>query len=125
MVINTNKIMLKKISLIILGFFVICTLNGCVGNIDRTQEGNVSKYSKEELLKKLVPGKTTKKDVLLILGAPTTPANYNDENRWLYFSKTKGMAIYAVVPVSYNNSLMLILNFDEKKTLISREYKKL
>lgn len=99
-------------------------LSGCIGNIDRTQQGTVSKLQETDLDKKLVLGKTTKKDVLILLGRPDIPQDYNHQNTWLYNSNVKGRALYVIVPVNYDESVTLVLTFDENKILTHREYKK-
>jgi len=119
-----NRITIKTSAFILAGVFFIGMLSGCIGNIDRTQQGSVSKLQESELDKKLVPGKTTKKDVLLLLGRPDIPQDYNHQNTWLYHSKVKGRALYVIVPVNYDESVTLVLTFNENKVLTHREYKK-
>lgn len=119
-----NSIGMKTSGLILAGMFFMSMLSGCIGNIDRTQQGTVSKLQETELEKKLVPGKTSKKDVLLLLGRPDIPQDYNHQNTWLYHSNVKGRALYVVVPVNYDESVTLVLTFDENKILTHREYKK-
>lgn len=119
-----NNRAIKTSALMLAGVFFMGMLSGCVGNIDRTQQGSVSKLQESELDKKLVPGKTTKKDVLLLLGRPDIPQDYNQQNTWLYHSKVKGRALYVIVPVNYDESVTLVLTFNENKVLTHREYKK-
>ncbi|MGR5944384.1 outer membrane protein assembly factor BamE domain-containing protein [Enterobacter sp. C4G1] len=109
---------------VLVGLLLISLLSGCIGHIDRTHEGSVSKLQESELDKKLVPGKTTKKEVLLLLGRPDIPADYNHQNMWFYHSNTKGRALYVLVPVNYDETITLVLTFDENKILTHREYKK-
>ena len=119
-----NNVGVKKACRIAVGLLFICMLNGCIGHIDRTHQGSVSKLQETELDKKLVPGKTTKKDVLLLLGRPDIPQDYNHQNTWLYHSSVKGRALYVLVPVNYDESVTLVLTFNENKILTHREYKK-
>ncbi|WP_333850746.1 outer membrane protein assembly factor BamE domain-containing protein [Leclercia sp.] len=119
-----NSIVMKTTGLILAGMFSMSMLSGCIGNIDRTQQGTVSKLQETDLDKKLVLGKTTKKDVLILLGRPDIPQDYNHQNTWLYNSNVKGRALYVIVPVNYDESVTLVLTFDENKILTHREYKK-
>lgn len=119
-----NNVSVKKTGSIWLSLLIVGLLSGCIGHIDRTHQGSVSKLQQTELDKKLVPGKTTKKDVLLLLGRPDIPQDYNHQNMWLYHSNVKGRALYVFVPVNYDETVTLVLTFDENKVLTHREYKK-
>ncbi|GEM_PF-706052 len=121
---QVNSLGVKIPGLILLGLFCMAMLSGCIRNVDRTQQGTVSKLQESDLDKKLVTGKTTKKDVLLLLGRPDIPQDYNHQNTWLYHSKVKGRALYVVVPVFYDEAVTLVLTFNENKILTHREYKK-
>ncbi|WP_241722832.1 outer membrane protein assembly factor BamE [Raoultella sp. HC6] len=98
-------------------------ISGCIGHIDRTHEGSVQKLSEKELSKNLIPGKTTKRDVLLLLGRPTLPEDYNVKNDWVYHSKTTGKALYVIAPVNYDKEVTLTLKFNDDKTLVSSQYR--
>lgn len=112
--INTNINRIQKAARLFVGCLLLMMLGGCIGHIDRSHESSVGKYSASELDKKLVAGKTTKKEVLLLLGRPAYPDDYNHQNVWIYRSVTQGRAIYAIVPVNYDRDITLILTFDEK-----------
>lgn len=105
------------------GLFVVLMLSGCIGHIDRTHQSSVHNFSATELNSKLTIGKTTKKEVLLMLGKPAVPEDYNQQNTWIYYSKTQGRAIYLIVPVNYDKSATLVLTFNADKILTGREYK--
>ena len=121
MSISINR--MQKTAGLIAGILLLLMLGGCIGHIDRSHESSVSKYSASELDKKLVIGKTTKKEVLLLLGRPAYPEDYNQGNIWVYRSLTQGRAIYAIVPVNYDRDITLVLTFDKNKILTKREYK--
>lgn len=123
MSINVNR--MRKAAGLFCGSLILLLLGGCIGHIDRSHESSVSKYSASELDKKLVTGKTTKKEVLLLLGRPAYPQDYNQQAIWVYRSETKGRAIYAIVPVNYDRDITLVLTFDENKILTRREYKEI
>lgn len=63
---------------------------------------------------KLIPGSSTRSDVITILGTPTTHATFND-NTWIYVAMTKDL-----VPLSFpavDTQEVLVLNFDNHGTL--------
>lgn len=121
MSININR--MRSVAGLFISALLLLMLGGCIGHIDRSHESSISKYSASELDKKLTIGKTTKKEVLLLLGRPAYPEDYNHQHVWLYRSKTQGRAIYAIVPVNYDRDITLVLTFDNNKILTRREYK--
>ena len=120
---SINSKSVRKAAGLFSGALLLLMLGGCIGHIDRSNESSVSKYSGSELDKKLAPGKTTKKEVLLLLGRPAYPDDYNHQNVWVYRSSTQGRAIYAIIPINYDREITLVLTFDENKILTRREYK--
>lgn len=107
-------------------FLALCLtllISGCIDHIDRTHEGSVQKFSEKELSKNLIPGKTTKRDVLLLLGRPTLPEDYNVKNDWVYHSKTTGKALYVIAPVNYDKEVTLTLKFNANKTFLNSQYR--
>jgi len=79
MSININR--MQKTAGLFFCSLLLLVLGGCIGHIDRGHESSVSKYSASELDKKLVIGKTTKKEVLLLLGRLGYPEDYNHQKR--------------------------------------------
>ena len=105
------------------GGFLLCILVGCLGHIDRTNETTLGKYSKQEIFNKFREKKTTKRDVLSLLGRPNYPLDYNAQNTCLYLSKTEGKVLYGIIPIDFNQSEMLKLEFGKDNTIESMEYK--
>ncbi|AHG19796.2 hypothetical protein Z042_09300 [Chania multitudinisentens RB-25] len=114
--------MRKSIKFIL--FFIVLLTTGCVGNIDRTKEGTISKYSEKQLVESLVVGKSTKRDVLLYLGRPSIPEDYNGSNSWYYFSEKTDRRLYGVVFLNLDEKISLSLDFDDNKILKKISYKK-
>lgn len=113
----------NKICVYSSGGFLLCILVGCLGHIDRTNETTLEKYSKQEIFNKFREKKTTKRDVLSLLGRPNYPHDYNTQNTWLYLSKTEGKVLYGIIPIDFNQSEMLKLEFGKGNTIESMEYK--
>lgn len=97
-------------------------LSGCLGHIDRTQQQRVQQFSAQQLGERLVPGKTHQREVLLLLGPPSFPHEYNASDLWFYHSKSVGKALYLIVPRDYNREVTLTLTFNPDKTLRSWRY---
>lgn len=67
----------------------------------------------------LIPGTSTRSDVVNILGTPTTHATFND-NMWIYIAMTKDL-----VPLNFpavDTQHVLVLNFDSHGTLQSMRH---
>ena len=69
-----------------------------------------------DLLKELVPGTSTKKDVTSLIGSPTTRATF-DDNQWIYISETTHTRIGRLPGVLRQD--VVVMNFDGAGTLRS------
>ena len=70
----------------------------------------------QDLLKELVPGTSTKKDVTSLIGSPTARATF-DDNQWIYISETTHTRIGRLPGVLKQD--VVLMNFDEAGTLRS------
>lgn len=106
----------------ILTFMLAIFLSGCVANIDRTRANDLDGYTETTLKENLTAGSTTKKDVLLLLGVPAFPADYNKMNTWIYKSSRTDRRIYFFIPFNNDKDQTLSLNFNSAGVLISYNY---
>ena len=67
-----------------------------------------------DLLKELVPGTSTKKDVTSLIGSPTARATF-DDNQWIYISETTHTRIGRLPGVLKQD--VVVMNFDPAGTL--------
>lgn len=67
-----------------------------------------------DLLKELVPGTSTKKDVTSLVGSPTARATF-DDNQWIYISETTHTRIGRLPGVLKQD--VVVMNFDPAGTL--------
>tara|TARA_Y100000590_G_C15207127_1_gene821010 strand:- start:39 stop:497 length:459 start_codon:yes stop_codon:yes gene_type:complete len=111
---NYFKIILKIIFTIL-----FLTLNSCglkvVENHGQIYEENVD-------FKKLNIGKTTKKEILELLGSPSTTSNFDKEQSWIYISSE--FKKYVFLDGKNTNQEILILSFNadilNNKELLSK-----
>lgn len=96
----------------VLACFIFLMLTACAGDIDRTKEGSVSSFSEKQIKKKIVVGQSTKRDILILLGRPTTPLDYNEGDNWVYFSDIKDRRFYFLFPVFLDEKVVLGLKFN-------------
>lgn len=109
---------IRKIVVLILPFL----LSACLVNVDKTRATELSNYSESSIKRKLIVGSTTKKDALILLGAPNSPKNYNNANEWVYRSVQVHRGIYLFIPFINDKDQSLSLKFDEMGILSSLEY---
>ena len=67
-----------------------------------------------DLLKELVPGTSTKKDVTSLVGSPTARATF-DDNQWIYISETTHTRIGRLPGVLKQD--VVVMDFDPAGTL--------
>ena len=61
-------------------------LSACMVNVDRTRATDLNRYSESSIKEKLIIGSSTKKEAMLLLGAPNSPKDYNNASEWVYKS---------------------------------------
>ncbi|MRS16049.1 hypothetical protein GJV06_14230 [Enterobacteriaceae bacterium RIT691] len=111
-----------KMMRIVGGLFVCSLLSACTGNYDRTQETQLAKYSQQEIRAGLKEKVSTKRDVLVLLGVPETPTDYNASSHWTYHSKTIDQQFYLFIPVISNRTQDLVVNFTPAGVLSDFHY---
>lgn len=109
---------IRKIMVLTLSFL----LSACMVNVDRTRATELNKYSDSSIKEKLIIGSTTKKEVLILLGAPNSPKDYNNASEWVYKSVQIHRGIYLYIPFNNNKDQFLTLKFNEMGVLSSLEY---
>ncbi len=106
----------------VLTFMLALLLSGCMANIDRTRTNALDGYTETTIKEKLTAGSTTKKDILLLLGVPAFPLEYNKMNTWIYKSTRKDRRIYFFIPFNNDKDQILSLNFNSAGVLNSYNY---
>lgn len=91
---------------------VICLLSGCARNVNKVGATELYNYNEKSINESIIIGKSTKKDVLLLLGKPAQPDNYNDINDWVYISKVMERRLILFVPINNDKNQILKLSFD-------------
>ena len=104
------KIILKIIFAIL--FF---QLNSCGLKV---VENHGQIYEKNANFKKLQVGKTTKNEIVELLGSPSTTSNFDDEQSWIYISSEFKKFIF--LDGSNTDQKILILSFNQN-TLKNKE----
>lgn len=97
-------------------------ITGCLSNIDKTRETVLRDYSEKNINESFVVGKTTKKEVIGLLGAPTSPEVYNFKDTWIYYSQKTERYIFLIVPINRDANKTLILTFDKNKVLTNVKF---
>ncbi len=93
---------------------VLLPLGACsLVQTPRTLHGN---KIDPDLLKELVPGTSTKKDVTSLIGSPTARATF-DDNEWIYISETTHTRIGRLPGVLKQD--VVVMDFDPSGTLRS------
>jgi len=93
---------------------LILLLGACsIVQTPRTLHGN---KVDSDMLKELVPGTSTKKDVTSLIGSPTLHATF-DDNEWIYISQTTHTRIGQLPGVLKQN--VVVMDFDPAGTLRS------
>ena len=75
-------------------------------------------YEKNIDFKELQVGKTTKKEIVELLGSPSTTSIFDDEQNWFYISSEFKKFVF--LDGSNTDQKILILSFNEEK-LINKE----
>ncbi|WP_241597145.1 outer membrane protein assembly factor BamE domain-containing protein [Rosenbergiella epipactidis] len=109
---------IRKIIVLTLPFL----LSACMVNLDRTRATELNRYSESSIKEKLIIGSSTKKEVLLLLGAPNLPKDYNNASEWVYKSVQIHRGIYLLIPFNNNKDQVLIVKFNEVGVLSSLDY---
>ena len=110
---------IKRISVLILPFL----LSACMAHHDKIRATELNNYSESTIKEKLIIDSATKKDVLILLGAPNSPKDYNNSNEWLYKSFLIHRRMYLFIPVNKDKKQFLTLNFDGMGVLSSLKYR--
>ena len=109
------KIILKIIFAIL--FF---QLNSCGLKVT---ENHGQVYEENIDFQELQVGKTTKKEIVELLGSPSTTSNFDDEQTWIYVSSEFKKFVF--LDGSNTNQKILILSFNqttlENKELLSKK----
>ena len=109
------KIILKIIFAIL--FF---QLNSCGLKVT---ENHGQIYEENIDFKELQVGKTTKKEIVELLGSPSTTSNFDDEQTWIYISSEFKKFVF--LDGSNTDQQILILSFNQKtlkdKELLSKK----
>lgn len=109
----------KKILLLA---FTMISLNGCMANVDRTQASDLNNYSERDIRKSIVVGKSTKKDMLLLLGAPTIPKEFKTASNWFYASHVVDRRLYFFIPIIKDRDQLLLLEFNNDGVVSKMHY---
>ncbi len=112
---------MKLKHLILLALSTIA-LSGCIANVDRTRATDLNNYSEKVIRESIVSGKSTKKDVLLLLGAPLLPKEFKTANRWIYASKVVDRRLYFFIPVFRDRDQLMVLEFNDAGTVSKMSY---
>ncbi|HCV65636.1 outer membrane protein assembly factor BamE [Serratia proteamaculans] len=97
---------------ILLSVVVIFLLSGCARNVNKVGATELYNYNEKSIREKIIIGKSTKKDVLLLLGKPLEPDNYNGINDWVYISKVMERRLILLIPINNDKNQILKLSFD-------------
>ncbi|QGX92305.1 hypothetical protein EFZ10_12110 [Tatumella sp. TA1] len=109
---------IKKLTVLALSFL----LSACMVNVDRTRATELNRYSESSIKEKLIIGSSTKKEAMLLLGAPNSPKDYNHASEWVYKSVQIHRGIYLSIPFNNNKEQVLTLKFNEVGVLSSLDY---
>ena len=104
-----------KIILKIIFAILFLQLNSCGLKV---VENHGQIYEKNVDFEELKVGKSTKKEIVQLLGSPSTTSNFDDEQSWIYISSEFKKFIF--LDGSNTDQKILILSFDQK-TLKNKE----
>jgi len=92
---------------------LLATLAGCGGSGDFFSFPPQVRGNKvdEDLLAQLVPGTSTRQDVIALIGSPTTKAAF-DDNTWIYISEVTRPVIAGTQGVE--DQKVFVVTFDQK-----------
>ena len=109
-----------KIILKIIFAIVFFQLNSCGLKVT---ENHGQIYEENIDFQELQVGKTTKKEIVELLGSPSTTSNFDDEQTWIYVSSEFKKFVF--LDGSNTNQKILILSFNqttlENKELLSKK----
>ncbi|CND35546.1 Uncharacterised protein [Yersinia frederiksenii] len=113
------KILLNKRAAFLV--IILPLLQGCLFGEERSHEQALGNYDQAALKHWLVPGKTTKKDVLTRLGPPKEPSNFSLAFTWHYSWNEKTSTLLFPIPIVMNRGTQrtLDLRFADNNTLSS------
>ncbi len=111
-----------KIKHFLLLAFSTFALSGCMANVDRTRVSDLNNYSEKVIRESIVVGKSTKKDVLLLLGAPAVPKEFKTADAWIYASKVVDRRLYFFIPIFRDRDQLLILKFNDAGVVSKMDY---
>lgn len=102
---------------------MVILTTACVGNVDKTSATDLDKYDEVTIKENLTVGKTTRKDVLLLLGTPSFPSEYNESNIWIYKSTKIDRRLYLFIPINNSKNQTLSLHFTDAGVLLNFIYR--
>lgn len=111
-----------KIRYFILLTLSLIVLSGCMANIDKTRMSELNNYSEQAIREKIVVGKSSKRDVLQLLGAPAVPEDFKTASRWYYASKVVDRRLYFFIPVFRDRQQSLFLEFNNAGVVSEMKY---
>ena len=111
-----------KVKNIIFLAFTMIALSGCIVNVDRTRASELGNYSDKDIRNNIVVGKSTKKDMLLLLGAPTTPKDFKTAGNWIYASNVVDRRLYLFIPIFRDRDQLLMLEFNNNGVVSKIHY---
>jgi outer membrane protein assembly factor BamE (lipoprotein component of BamABCDE complex) len=112
-----------KITHFLLLAFTAMALSGCMANVDRTHSSDLNNYSEKVIRERIVTGKSTKKDVLLLLGTPATPKAFKSASTWIYASKIVDRRLYFFIPIIRDRDQLLLLEFNDAGVVSKMDYR--
>ena len=127
--IKTNYTAIRAVMI----FGIIVGISGCVLPVP-VQEGRYSRYIAPEMVNKIISGKNTRKDVLLLLGEPEGFEDnqkvfiYSNEKRekslqWVIVAATPYSA--GIMPLDYKvhySGYRLIIEFNDNGVVVGSKY---
>ncbi|ALB67516.1 outer membrane protein assembly factor BamE [Cronobacter dublinensis] len=110
-----------KVKYSLLLAFTTIALNGCIANVDRTRATDLYNHSEKDIRTSIIVGQSTKKDVLLLLGAPATPKEFKTARNWIYASSVVDRRLYFFIPIIRDKDQLLLLEFNNEG-VVSKMY---
>ncbi|ALB54148.1 outer membrane protein assembly factor BamE [Cronobacter universalis] len=111
-----------KVKYFLLLVVTTIALTGCAANVDRTHASDLANYSEKDIRNKIVVGKSTKKDVLLLLGTPAIPKEFKTASHWIYASKVVDRRLYFFIPIFRDRDQFLLLEFNNNGAVSKLQY---
>jgi|SRR5471030_770632 len=107
----------------VLVFVGVMLLSGCLFVGGSAKETALGQYNEQTIKEKIIVGKSTKKDVLLVLGQPSTPKDYISKSEWDYYSSKTDKLIILLVSIINDKSQSLHVTFDANNVVTTLDYK--